>query len=283
MTFTVSDSKLRARTLRFAAPALFAGAFLGVWYFFHYEILSERRRVILPPIHQIWANSFWGWDNEVRDRLWEAFWTTTRLSMIGLFFAIIFGVALAVIMTISKSAERSLYPWAVVLQTLPILALIPLIDVWFQNIDPWYFGFDVHFKKRLIVCVLIAIFPIITNTFFGLKSAERNLHDMMTLHRSNRFVRTWKLEFPASLPAMFIGFRIAAGLSVIGAIVAEFLFARGGRGVGNLIRLYSDWARYDDMIATILVSSFLGITVFWIFGFLGWLATRHWHVSAAAA
>ena len=283
MASTASDSKLRARTLRFAAPAVFAGVFIGVWYLFHYVILSERRRIILPPIHEIWANSFWGWDNEVRDSLWEAFWVTTRLSMIGLFFAIVYGVALAVIMAISKSAERSLYPWAVVLQTLPILALIPLIDVWFQNIDPWYFGFDAHFKKRLIVCVLIAVFPIITNTFFGLKSAERNLHDIMTLHRSNRLVRTWKLEIPASLPAMFVGFRIAAGLSVIGAIVAEFLFARGGRGIGNLIRLYNGFARYDDMVATILISSILGIAVFWAFGFLGWLATRNWHVSAAAA
>lgn len=283
MTSASSDSRARARTIRFLAPVLFAGVFVGVWYLFHYVILSERRRIVLPPIHEIWVNSFWGWGNEVRGDLWEAFWTTTRLSMIGLAIAIIYGVLLAVIMNISKPIERSLYPWAVVLQTLPILALIPLIDVWFQNIDPWYLGFDVHFKKRLIVCVLIAIFPIITNTFFGLQSAERNLHDMITLHRPNRFVRAWKLEFPASLPAMFTGFRIAAGLSVIGAIVAEFLFARGGRGIGNLIWRYNGFARYDDMIATILVSSLLGIVVFWIFGFLGWLATRHWHVSAAAA
>ena len=242
----------------------------------------------MPPIHRIWSESVWGWGNEVRSELWEALLVTSRLSFIGLVIAMIYGIAMAVVMNISKVAERGLYPWAVVLQTVPILALIPLIDVWFLSVDAWYLGgwflgFDDDFKKRLIVCVLIAVFPIITNSFFGLRSAEGNLHDIMTLHRSNRLVRTWKLEFPASLPAMFTGFRIAAGLSVIGAIVAEFLFGRGGRGIGNLIWKYNGLASYDDLLATIIVSSLLGIVVFWIFGFFGWLATRHWHVSAAAA
>ena len=270
------------------APALFAGAVVGIWYLFHYFWLSERRKIFLPPVHRVWSESVWGWGNEVRSELWEALLVTSRLSFIGLVIAIIYGIAMAVVMNISKVAERGLYPWAVVLQTVPILALIPLIDVWFLSVDTWYLGgwflgFDDDFKKRLIVCVLIAVFPIITNSFFGLRSAESNLHDIMTLHRSNRLVRAWKLEFPASLPAMFTGFRIAAGLSVIGAIVAEFLFARGGRGIGNLIWKYNGLARYDDLLATVIMSSLLGIMVFWIFGFFGWLATRHWHVSAAAA
>ena len=253
---------------------------VGVWYILHYFVLSGRQKVVLPPLHRVWTESFWGWGNEVRGDLWEALLVTSQLSIIGLVIAIIYGIILALLMNVSKISERALFPWAVVLQTLPILALIPLIDVWFQSIDPWYFGFDADYKKKLIVCVLIAVFPIITNTFFGLKSAERNLHDMMTLHRANRVIRAWKLEFPAAMPAVFTGFRIAAGLSVIGAIVAEFLFARGGIGIGNSIRLYNGLARYDDLLATIIVSSILGILVFWVFGFFGWVVTRHWHASA---
>jgi len=256
------------------------GALVGLWYFVYHLFLSERHRTILPPPHRIWQEAFS--DSEVRSKLWEALWNTTKLSLIGLAFAIFLGCLLAVLMNLSSSAERGIYPWAVVLQTVPILALIPLIDVWFNSIDIWFFGFDSNFKKRLLVCVLIALFPIITNTFFGFKSAERSLHDMFTLHKSNRLVRVWKLEFPAALPAMFTGFRIAAGLSVIGAIVAEFLIGQGDRGIGTLINRYRGFAQYENLLATIFVSSLLGIAIFWFFGFVGNRATRHWHASAAA-
>ena len=195
----------------------------------------------------------------------------------------IIGCLLAVLMNLSVSAERGIYPWAVVLQTVPILALIPLINVWFSNIDPWFLGFEASYKKRLIICVLIALFPIITNTFFGLKSAERNLHDLLSLHQAKRVVRLWKLEIPAALPATFVGFRIAAGLSVIGAIVAEFFIGRGNKGIGTEIDRYRALGEYENLLATVLVSSLLGIAVFWFFGLVGQLATRNWHVSAAPA
>jgi len=256
------------------------GALIGLWYLLYHLVLSERHKIILPVPHRIWQEAFA--DSEFRSRVWEAFWNTTRLSLIGLAFAIFLGCLLAVIMNLSFAAERGIYPWAVVLQTVPILALIPLIDVWFNSIDIWFFGFDSNFKKRLLVCVLIALFPVITNTFFGLKSVEKSLHDMFTLHKSKRLVRVWKLELPAAMPAMFTGFRIAAGLSVIGAIVAEFLIGRGDRGIGTLINLYRGVAQYENLLATIFVSSLLGIAIFWLFGFLGNRSTRHWHASAAA-
>ena len=129
-------------------------------------------------------------------------------------------------MSQAKWVERSLFPYAVVLQTIPILALVPLIGFWF----------DFNFRSRVIVCVLIAIFPIINNTLFGLLSADQGQHDLFTLHDSSRFTRLWRLQLPAGMPAIFSGFRISAGLAVIGAIVGDFFFRQGDPGIGKLDR-----------------------------------------------
>ena len=284
---------------------VFAGALIGLWYLVYHWFFSQQYQQILPLPHSIWQESFA--TSDIRGRLWEALLNTAELSLTGLALAMVIGCSLAVLMSLSISAERAIYPWAVVLQTVPILALIPLVNVWFNNIDPWFLGFSAGYKKQLIICVLIALFPIITNTFFGLKSAERNLHDLFSLHQSKRFVRLWKLEIPAALPATFVGFRIAAGLSVIGAIVAEFFIGKGkpsigaaisdwleGRGfpsfglggrtsIGTEIDRYRGIAEYENLLATVLVSSLLGIAIFWFFGFVGHRATRNWHVSASQA
>jgi len=129
--------------------------------------------------------------------------------------------------------------------------------------------------------VLIALFPIITDALFGMQSVEPNLHDLFTLHKAERHVRFRKLEFPASLPALFAGLRIAAGLSVIGAIVGEFFFGRGEKGLGVLIDKYRGMAATDRLLAALIVSSLLGIVVFWLFTFLAKISTGHWHEATA--
>lgn len=202
------------------------------------------------------------------------------MAFVGLSVAIVLGVLIAILMNISTPAERAILPWAVALQVMPIFALIPVINLWFQNIDTWFLGFDANFKKRLIVCILVALFPIITNTYFGLKSADPNLHDLLKLHKTGRISRFLRLELRAALPSIFVGFRIAAGLAVIGAIIGEFLFRRGPKGIGTLIDLYRGTLAYSPLIATILVSSLLGIVIFWGFTILGKSLTRHWHSSA---
>ena len=142
--------------------------------------------------------------------------------------------------------------------------------------------FDYDFKGRVIACVMISIFPIITNTLFGLKSADASLQDLFTLHGADRRTRLLKLQLPAALPAIFTGFRISAGLSVIGAIVGDFFFRRGNPGIGRLIDIYRSQLAGERLITTILISSLLGIVVFWGFGYLGNRLTRSWHESAQA-
>src|SRR5262249_59129984 len=138
-------------------------------------------------------------------------WLTTRVAAVGLAIAAALGIGLAVVMTRARWVERSLYPYAVVLQTVPILAMVPLIGFWFG------FGFG----SRVLVCVLIALFPIIANTLFGLRSVQRGFRDLFALHRAGRLSRLVRLELPAALPAILTGLRISARLSVTGAIVGD--------------------------------------------------------------
>jgi NitT/TauT family transport system permease protein len=130
--------------------------------------------------------------------------------------------------------------------------------------------------------VIIAIFPIIINTLFGLKAAEPLQHDLFTLHGSSRWTRLWKLQLPGAMPAIFEGFRIAAGLSVVGAIVGEFFF-RGTvkpRGLGILIDLYTSRLWGEQTFAAIICAAGLSLLFFWAFGRLRKLVVGRWYQGA---
>ena len=148
---------------------------------------------------------------------------TARTAALGFFLATVIGISLAVIMSQAKWVERAVYPYAVILQTIPILAIVPLIG----------FAFGFNFGSRVLVCVLIALFPIITNTLFGLLSVDEGLHDLFTLQAVSRAQRLWRLQLPADPSNIFTGLRISAGLSVIGAVVGDFFFQQGQPGLGE--------------------------------------------------
>jgi NitT/TauT family transport system permease protein len=174
-------------------------------------------------------------------------------------------------MSQTRWLERSLYPYAVVLQTIPILALVPLIGYWF--------GFGLG--SRVLVCVLIALFPIVANTLFGLRSVPRGLRDLFALHHAGRLSRLLRLELPAALPALLTGLRISAGLSVTGAIVGDFFFRQGEPGLGILIDLYRARLASEQLFAAIILGSLLGLGAFWFFGLLSRLLTGAWHEAYA--
>jgi NitT/TauT family transport system permease protein len=246
-------------------PAVVFALVIGVWYLVSYVLLSPDRRFMLPPPHNVIKVGFLTWEN--LHELLNGLKLTTEVAMIGLAIAIGLGVAAAILMSQARWLERSLFPYAVVLQTIPILALVPLIGFWF----------DYGWTSRIIVCVLIALFPIINNTLFGLQSAEAGLHDLFTLGDAGRFTRLWKLQVPAAMPAIFAGFRISAGLSVIGAIVGDFFFKQGDPGIGILLDLYRSRLQSEQLFAAIILSSLLGVAVFWLFGLLGRLVVGSWY------
>ncbi|MET0325841.1 MAG: ABC transporter permease [Ilumatobacteraceae bacterium] len=255
-SFTPPSAKREHWAAVVLPPLVLGVVVIGAWYAVSYGLLDARRRFLLKPPHEVVQNGFLNGDafSEILDGLWSS----AKVAFIGLAIAIVLGIAIAVLMSQTKLAERAVFPYMVALQAIPILALTPLISFWFGTGQ----------TSRIMVCVIISIFPIILNTLFGLQSAERGMHDLFTLEHANRWIRLKKLMFPAALPAIFAGLRISAGLSVIGAIVGDFFFAQGAAGIGQLLRKYSSNLKGEELFTAVIMSSLLGVIVFLFFGWL---------------
>ncbi len=248
-------------------PAALAAVVVGIWYLISYVVLAPRRRFLLPPPHEVVTQGFG--DSARMSEIGHAVWATAQVSLVGLLISAAIGVTTAVVMSQARPLEASIYPWAVVLQTLPILAVVPLIGFWFS------YGFN----SRVIVCVLVSVFPVITNTLFGLKSVDAGQLELFRLHRVGRVRVLWHLQIPAALPAILTGLRISGGLSVIGAIVGDFFFRQGNPGLGRLIDNYTSSLESAPLFAAIIVSSALGLALFWTFGIVTRLTVAKWHES----
>lgn len=260
-------SRSRALFADFGLPLLVLALIIAIGYLVTYLVLSEDRRFLLPPLHEVIRVSFLDADN--RADILEALWRTTVIAMVGLAISVVLGTVFAIVMAADRWLERALFPYAVVLQAIPILALVPLMGFWF--------GFG--FTARVIVCVICSIFPIIANTLFGLQSVEPGHRDLFRLRGASRRTVLTKLLIPAALPSVFTGLRISAGASVIGAIVGDTYFRQGDPGIGILIDLYRSRLQSEQLFGAIIASSILGIVVF---AFFTWLSRRlvgHWHAS----
>jgi NitT/TauT family transport system permease protein len=267
--------KSRNPLRNFLPPFLMFLVFLGIWYAYSalkYDIAAQRINA-LPFPHEVIRDGFlplWDDKNGLRPAL-GYLWVTLVGTLAGLVVSIVLGVLIAVVMNLAKSAERAIFPYAVVAQTVPILAILPLLTQVFGE----------KFMVRLVVIVLIAIFPVITNTLFGLQSADQLHHDLFTLNKASRWTRLWKLELPGAIPALMTGVRIASGGAVIGAVVADFFFTRGQKGIGFFIRVKQQRAseRPEMFMGTILASMF-GVIMFLVIGYVTNRAIRNWHDSA---
>ena len=240
---------------RILAPVLVLLAVLALWSLASRLLLDPDRRFLLPPPDEVLRKGVLEGANltEVLDALWS----TTRVALVGL----------AILMSQARWVEYSVYPYAIALQTIPILAVVPLLGFWF--------GFD--FQSRVIVCVLVSLFPMITNTLYGLKSVERGHHDLFTLFGASRFQRLIRLELPAALPAMIAGFKISSGLAVIGAIVADFFFRQGEPGIGRLIDIYRQRLATEQLMTALVLSSLVGLALFFVFDLWGtYVDNRRW-------
>ena len=266
-TASVIQNRWRAIVLNILPPALFGSLVIGGWYFISYVILSENRRFLLRPPDKVLTEGFldWGGTGGMSEML-QSLWSSTKVAGIGLFLAILIGFFLAVLMSQAISVEKALFPFLVTLQAVPILAIVPLISFW------WGTGQT----SRVVVCIIISLFPIIVNTLFGLQSAEKGMHDLFTLHHVSRTTRLRKLMFPAALPALFAGLRISAGLSVVGAIVGDFFFARGEVGLGQLLKRFASRLQGEELLTSVILSAALGVAVFLLFTWIQNKAIGKW-------
>ena len=257
----------RRRTGRIAIwgpPLAVLAVFIGVWYLVALVILDPKRRFLLPAPHVVFG--VFG-DEKTRADVAEALWNSATVALVGLAIAIAIGVLWAIAMSQARWVERSLFPYAVILQSIPILAVVPLIGFWF--------GYD--FAARVIVCVLIALFPMVSNTLFGLQSVDRSQRELFKLQGASRWTILAKLEFPTATPAIFAGMRISAGLSVVGAIVGDFFFQRGTPGIGSLIAKYQSRLQSPELFASVIVAALFGVVIFTFFGWLARRAVGKWY------
>ena len=252
-------------------PFIVFGLFLGVWFFVTYVLLTPARRFLLPTPQSVVSVGLLHWTN-LRQIL-SAAGLTGRAAVVGFFISLVLGSGLAILMSQAKWIERSLFPYAVILQTIPILALIPLIG----------FSLGFNFRSRVLIVVMISIFPIVTNTLFGILSVDKGLHDLFTLQHVSRITRLRRLQLPAALPAFFTGLRISAGLAVIGAIVGDFFFVQGAPGIGALINLYSTQLDPQQLFASVFISSLMGIAAFTVVGLVQKRVIGRWHESSIHA
>lgn len=199
--------------------------------------------------------------------LWEATAQTGLSAVIALVLSALIGIIAAVALSSARWIERAFYPYAVFFQTVPIIAIAPLLVI--------YLGYG----QRTIVAsaFIVSIFPVLANTLSGLRSTDPALVDLFRLYGAGRLKTLWKLRLPAALPNMLTGLRVAAGLAVIGAIVGEFI--GGSTGLGDEIVSAIPRQRPDIIYAAIVLAALLGLALFAIINLISRITLRHWHAS----
>jgi NitT/TauT family transport system permease protein len=202
------------------------------------------------------------------DTLWPALAVTAQAVLVGLALSTVVGLLAAIALASSRWVERAFYPYAIFFQIVPIVAIAPLLVIWFG------------YGPRAVVAAaaVVSVFPVIANTLAGLLSVDANLVDLFRLYGASRFDTLWKLRLPWALPFLLTGLRIAAGLAVIGAIVGEFV---GGGGLGIVVLGAMRQQRTDLVFAAIGYASALGLGLFALVGAASRVALRHWHASEA--
>jgi NitT/TauT family transport system permease protein len=197
--------------------------------------------------------------------------STLATTIEGLLLAVIGGIGLAILFNQSRLVEHSLYPYAVILQVTPVVAIAPLLLIYLPQ------------QAAVLACAwIVAFFPVLANTTLGLNSVDHNLADLFRLYGASRWQVLWDLKLPAAQPQMLAGIKIAGGLSLIGAVVAEIAAGSAGAGSGLAYRIAESGYRLNipRMFAALLLLSVTGIVIFALLSWLTQLALRRWHESA---
>jgi NitT/TauT family transport system permease protein len=200
-------------------------------------------------------------------------WMTVRVTLIALALAVVIGAVTAFLFVQSPIIERSLFPYAIILQVTPIVAVAPLIIILVKNT-----------QAALVICAtLIAIFPIISNTTIGLRSVDTGHRNLFAVNRASRLQNLIYLRIPTALPFFFAGLRVASGLALIGAVVAEFVAGTGGRSAGLAFEILQSGIQMEipRMFAALLLISATGVALFLVVSALTNRVLGSWHDSVA--
>jgi len=248
-------------------------------------------RIVLPPVITLvallaiwdWSVTFWQVPGfllprpgrviaamlEHRGELAHASGMTAASALCGFLVSLVLGTLIAFVFSLSPVIQRSFYPYAIFLQTVPIVAIAPLIVIWFQR----------GFQAVVVVSTILGLFPIITNVTAGLTRVDSNLLELFRVQRATWLQTLLKLRVPNSVPYLVAGAKISCGLAVIGAIVGEMFagFGTGSPGLGHYIRLTSEQLKADYALATVFCSTLLGVVFFGAINLLGATVLARWH------
>jgi NitT/TauT family transport system permease protein len=247
---------------------------------------------VLPVVALLAAVGYWEWavwywsiphylipaPSLIAKTLWtdgpsllKSGWFTVKLTFFSLSLAIIGGILLGALFALSRTVEMSLFPFAVILQVTPIVAIAPLILIYV----------DSTFAALLICAWIVAFFPILSGTVIGLRSADHNLRDLFTLYRATPWQRLRYLLAPSALPQFMAALKVAGGLSLIGAVVAEFVAGAAGQNTGLASRIIESSFRSEipRMFAALVLVSLLGMVIFFLTSWASRRVLGHWHES----
>lgn len=240
---------------------------LAIWLWDRLCVWNEIPQYILPRpvvvVQTLWTDAA---------LLFGSLLVTLRVTFLSLLLAVVGGVGLAVLFAQSKWVEMSFFPFAIVLQVTPIVAIFPLINIYVDN----------QTAKLLLCAWIVAFFPILSNTTLGLNSVDRNLRDLFRLNGATRWQQLRYLRLPAAMPYFLGGLRIAGGLSLIGAVVAEFVAGASGQSSGLASRIIEAGYRLNAprLFAALILISVAGIVIFLVLTLISHLVLRRWHESA---
>jgi NitT/TauT family transport system permease protein len=256
---------ISARAFRLLLPIAFGVAMVAAW---EWAVAAfDVSHLVLPAPSLIGAALI-----ENFDSLMASLWTTLHLTLLAFLSALVSGVLLAVLFSLSRTIEMTLYPYAVIIQVTPIFAIAPLIIIWvgYEHID----------RALLILAWIAAFFPILANTTAGLRSVDPNLIDLFRLYGASRWQIFTRLQLPSALPHILSGMKISGGLALIGTIVAEFA-AGSGTATGLGWRIVESGHRLEipKQFAALILLAALGIGIFFALALLEWAVLRRWHES----
>ena len=252
------------RVQRIVYPLIVGIVFLSLWQGL-VTVLELPPYLVPSPILMV-KTLFTDWA-----ALGLALWVTVKITLFAFVLAIVVGVLISFAFVQNKRVETAFFPYAVLLQVTPIVAIAPLIIIWVKN----------PMASMVICAALVALFPIISNTTLGLRSVDPDLQSYFALNRSTRWQTLKRLRIPSSLPYFFGGLRISSGLSLIGAVVAEFVAGTGGSGAGLAYQILQAGFQLNipRMFAALLLISVTGVALFAAMAWLSRWALGGWHAS----
>lgn len=251
--------------LRIVVPVAMLVLAVVIWQV--YVVMSGTPKYILPSPVDVWTSL----TNDYPTLL-PSLWVTLSITFQALILALVGGVALAILLVQSKWIELAVFPFAVILQVTPVIAIAPLLLIYTPNTQ----------TALLIVAFLVAFFPILSNMVSGLKSVDHNLLNLFDLYGAGRWKSLIYLKIPASMPYFLTGLRIGGGLSLIAAVVAEFAAGSAGQGSGLAFRILESGYRLNipRMFAALLLLTGTGVAIFGFTSLISWLVLHRWHESA---